>query len=198
MNDAPPLAAVVLCGGRSRRMGTDKALIPVGAEPLVHRVAGRLASAADPVLIAPGVPGRLGPMPYREVGDACDGCGPIGGIVAALEASPHELLAVVAVDMPFADAALFGLLARSWAGEHAVIPVTERGPEPLHAIYAKAALPRLRRAVDDGRFAMHDAVETLHVRRVPPDEWLAGGVDARFALNLNSPEDLETAVADGT
>lgn len=172
-------------------MGREKALVEVDGEPLVRRVARRLAEVADPVLIATGVPGRLGPLPYGEVGDACDGCGPLGGIAAALAASPHELVAVVAVDMPFADPALLDVLARAWRGEDAVVPVAERGPEPLHAIYRKTALPRLRAAIGDERFAMHEVLETLRVRRVTSDEWRAAGVDERFAVNLNEPEDLE-------
>jgi molybdopterin-guanine dinucleotide biosynthesis protein A len=100
---SPELAGLVLCGGRSRRMGNDKTLLVVEGAPLVLRVASRLARVADPVLLAPGRPGRLGAAGYPEVEDEALDAGPLAGLVAGLAASPHRLVAAVAVDMPFAS-----------------------------------------------------------------------------------------------
>lgn len=187
----PPLAAVVLCGGASQRMGTEKALMvmPEGL-PLVLHVAGRMATVADPVLLATGRPGRLGRLGYLEVEDPTRGAGPLAGIVAALERSPHDLLAVVAVDMPFASPRLFEHLASSIGAHDACVPRTAHGLEPLHALYARSTLPHLRACLDSGRLAVHQALADLAVREVAEAEWDDFDPDGRFAANLNEPEDL--------
>jgi coenzyme F420-0:L-glutamate ligase/coenzyme F420-1:gamma-L-glutamate ligase len=185
-----PLAGVILCGGSGTRMGRDKAVIEIDGEPLVLRVAGAIGRVANPVLLAPGRPGRLGALGYGEVADDPDGIGPIGGLIAGLAASPHQLMAVVAVDMPFASPDVMALLAGRWDGEDALVPLTDAGAEPLHAVYARSALPSLRDAAASGRRAVRDAVESLNVRYVPSEEWREADPSGRFARNLNRAEDL--------
>ncbi|MDP9325063.1 MAG: molybdenum cofactor guanylyltransferase [Candidatus Dormibacteraeota bacterium] len=188
----PKLAGLVLCGGHSRRMGLDKALLQVGGGPLVLRVARRLAEVADPVLLAPGVPGRFEATGYAELADAEPDVGPLGGLVAGLLASPHSHLAVVAVDMPYASPAVIRILARvcaegSW---DAALPVTSAGPEPLHGVYSRGAAGFLRAALADGRLAMHHAIADLRVALVDRGVWGHADPSGRFAANLNTREDL--------
>lgn len=171
-------------------MGADKALLEVEGAPLVVRVAERLSRVAHPVILAPGVPGRLGSLGYPEVADAVPGSGPLAGLVAGLEASPHPLAAVVAVDMPLASPDVFRLLATLHGDEDAVVPVTAEGPQPLHAVYARSALPALRGALEGGRLALRAALQGLRVREVGEDEWRRADPTGTFALNLNSPADL--------
>ena len=185
-----PLAGLVLCGGGSRRMGTDKALLLVDGQPLVLRVAELLSSVADPVLLASGKPGRLGDLGLAEVEDAIPGAGPLAGLVAGLEASPHDLLGVVAADMPFASPELLRHLAERAGGADAVVPVTASGREPLHAVYSASALPGLRAALFEDHLAVRDALRTLRVLEVTEDEWRRADPTGRFSLNLNRPEDL--------
>jgi molybdenum cofactor guanylyltransferase len=185
-----PLAGVVLCGGRSSRMGTDKALIAIDGVPLFRRVAERLAHAAWPVFVAPGTTGRLGEVGYPNLSDAVADSGPLGGIVSALRASPHPLVAVVGVDMPFASGDVLRLLADLIGDADAAVPVTEEGPQPLHAVFARSALPTLERALVDGQRSVQGALQQLTVRDVGPGEWRAADPSGRFAFNLNRPEDI--------
>jgi molybdopterin-guanine dinucleotide biosynthesis protein A len=185
------LAGLVLCGGASRRMGRDKALLELDGRPLVLRVAERLSRVAHPVLLAPGTAGRLGDLGYPEVADALPGRGPLGGLVAGLEASPHELTAVAGVDLPFASPEVLAFLASLHRGEDAVVPVTASGPQPLHAVFARSALPALRGALEEGRLALRDALAGLRIREVGEGEWRVVDPDGTFALNLNTSEDLE-------
>lgn len=171
-------------------MGADKALLPVEGTPLVVRVAERLSLVARPVLLAPGMPGRLGRLGYPEVADAVPGGGPLAGLVAGLEASPHPLTAVVAVDMPLVSPEVFRLLAALRGDEDAVVPVTARGLQPLHAIYARSALPVLRAALEEGRLALRAALQGLRVREVGEDEWCRADPAGTFALNVNTAADL--------
>jgi molybdopterin-guanine dinucleotide biosynthesis protein A len=175
-------------------MGRDKALIDVEGEPLVVRVASRISRIADPVMLAPGRAGRLTDLGYPEVADDPPGIGPLGGLVGGLMASPHHLLAAAAVDMPFVSPELLLQLAGLHENEDAVVPVTDSGAEPLHAVYAKTALPLLREACTEGRFVMRAALEGLRVRLVDEAEWRRTDPGGRFALNMNRPEDLNGLV----
>lgn len=184
------VAGLVLCGGESTRMRREKALISVGGLSLVLHVAGLLHHVADPVVLAPGRPGRLGSLGYDEVADAVPGSGPLGGLVAGLAASPHPLTAVVAVDMPFASPPLFKLLADLHGDEDAVVPRTGGRPEPLHAVYAASALPTLRVALKERRLTLHALLSSLRVRWIDEEEWRAADPTGRFAVNINREEDI--------
>lgn len=191
----PGLAGLVLCGGSSRRMGTDKALLAVDGVPLYLHVARRLAEVAEPVLLAPGTPGRLGATGFSEVADAIPGLGPVAGLVAGLAASAHDLTAVVACDMPEVSAGLLMLLADMCAagGWEAAAPVTDDGLQPLHAVYAAAALPPLRGALTRGTLSLRDALSELNVLAVGEAEWRVADPTGHFAANINVPADLAAA-----
>jgi molybdopterin-guanine dinucleotide biosynthesis protein A len=197
MEHASGLAGLVLCGGRSGRMGVEKALIPFEGEPLVLRVARRVAVTAAPVLLASGTPGRLGDLGYAEVEDAAAGAGPLAGLVAGLAASPKPLLAVVAVDMPFANPNLLRLLADEIGDADAAVPVTDQGLEPLHAVYSMGAVAPLRSALDARRLGLQQVVaERLRARPVEEAEWRTADPSGTFAVNLNRPEDVARLAAE--
>jgi molybdopterin-guanine dinucleotide biosynthesis protein A len=184
------VAGVVLCGGASTRMGRDKALIEFDGKPLVRLVAERVAECADPVLLASGAGRRFESLPYEEIPDAVSGAGPISGLVAALSASPHDLLVAAAVDMPFVSADVFRLLLELRAHEDAVVPVTSQGKQPLHALYHRSALSHLADVLERGRYGLREALDGLDVREVGREEWKAVDPRGRFALNVNTREDL--------
>ncbi|MEO8897898.1 MAG: molybdenum cofactor guanylyltransferase [Candidatus Dormibacter sp.] len=188
---APPLAGLILCGGRSRRMGSDKALLVVDGERLVDRAARRLRMVADPVLLACGAR-PLTVSGCRSVTEAAAG-GPLAGIVAGLRASPHNLTAVVAVDMPWLDAELLASLAATWSrGADALVPLSLSGLEPLHAMYAHSALPAMEDALAEGRLQLRAVLEHLRVRTVDVAALLGNERASRFAVNLNTRDDLLT------
>lgn len=185
-----PLAGAVLCGGLSRRMGTDKALVRFDGVALVERVVARLRGVCEPVVIAPG--GRdIQVSGCAAVGDAAVAAGPLGGLLAALRASPHQLVAVVAVDMPWVDPALIALLAARCSGLDAILPVSTHGPEPLHAVYARSAIGSFEAAIGGDDRSLHGALRNLRVGHIEEAEWRAAGIEPGFARNLNTPEDLE-------
>lgn len=186
MDGAPAFAGAVLCGGLSTRMGADKASLVLDGGTLLDRAVARLLGVADPVIIASGAT-SVTRANCLTVLDSSPGRGPLGGIVAALAASPRPLLAAVAVDMPDFDAALLQRLATLCVDCDAVVPMSDRGPEPLHAVYATSSLPALRDALASSDRALRTALQRLNVRYAD-----AAAVDAPtgFAYNLNSPDDI--------
>jgi molybdopterin-guanine dinucleotide biosynthesis protein A len=184
------MSGVVLCGGDSSRMGFDKALLEVDGRPLAAVLADRLAEVCDAVVLAPGWTGRFGDLGYPEVEDEVPYAGPLGGIVAGLDATDDELLAVVAVDMPAANPVLLRYLADRIEGHAVAVPSGPRGPEPAHAVYSRTALPVLRRRLHSRRRSLHGALAELTVLVVDEQALMRAGFGISFAANLNEPDDL--------
>ncbi|MBI4905909.1 MAG: molybdenum cofactor guanylyltransferase [Acidobacteria bacterium] len=179
------VAGFILAGGQSTRMGRDKALLPVGGEPMARRVADALTCVAEPVtLVGPKqVYGFLG-LPVVE--DRNLGCGPLSGIVEALETSTSEWNLIVACDMPDLDAAfLRRLTAEASQDWDAVLPVGASGrPEPLCALYHRRCLPVLSASLAACMYKVTAALTSLRVRRLPVE-------DDRSFRNVNTPEDWQ-------
>lgn len=193
MGGVAEVTGLLLAGGRSRRMGVDKALLPFDGRPLAVRVLGLLRQACPVVLVVSGDGERLAWLGCGQVADAVPGAGPLGGLAAGLERVRTPLAAVVAVDMPFASPAVLRMLAERWDGEDAVVPVTGEGPQPLHAVYAASAAPALRAALAGPDRSVRGALRSLRVSWVGPEVWRAADPSGRFAVNLNRPEDLARA-----
>lgn len=183
------LAGVILCGGRSSRMGVDKATIRFEGMTLLERAVARLDEVCDPVLIAPGetsakMSGR------RAIADAVPNAGPLGGVVAALLNSPHRLLAVVAVDLPWVDPGLIRMLADLIGDRDVALCSTGGGIEPLHAVYSTSILAAAETALAGPDRSLRRLIGEAKARRVPESEWRGAGFSERFTRNINTPEDL--------
>ena len=141
-------AGFLLAGGKSTRMRRDKALLEFEGEPLVSRGLGKLREVCAEVAIAGGV--HLGEF-GRVISDETPGCGPLGGIVAALEQSSCEWNLFLAVDMPFVRVeVLRALLAAAGGTEPVVLAEAEGHVQPLCGVYSRWALPALRGRVRGG------------------------------------------------
>jgi len=171
-------------------MGVDKASLVVDGEPLARRASAVLAAACTSVLVASGDGRRLDWLGLPQVTDLEPGAGPLAGLVAGLEAARTPLVAVLAVDMPDANPEVLRLLAGRVGECDAAVPRTERGLEPLHAVYATAAARGLRAAFEAGERSVQRAIERLEVVVVEPDAWSDADPTGRFARNLNRPGDL--------
>ena len=159
---------------------------------MLDRAIARITPIAATVILASG----RNPVERRgaiTVVDAGDQRGPLAGLVAALQASPNELCAAVAVDMPDIETALLLALAARCPGHDAAVPVSDRGVEPLHAVYARSALSRLVTAVDSPDPSMRGALRRLRVCYVSASNL---GASPGFARNLNTRDDVNAWLAD--
>jgi len=184
-------AGFVLAGGRSRRMSRDKAMLPYRGRPLIAHVAGTVEKAlgketwfgSGPVAIV-GEPDRYRNLGYRVLADIHENCGPLGGIITALSASPVDWNLVVACDMPNLDPEDLRMLVERSSNRTALCIAAEgesREAEPLCAIYHRDCLPILRRALHDKKLKMKDVLRELH------PEFVA--LPAESLANLNTPEE---------
>lgn len=185
---------VVLAGGRSRRMGRDKALMELGGESLVARAARCLAGVVGTVAVADRGRGYLPDLPSLDDGP---GRGPAAGLLGAARAFPDRSLLVLACDLPAVPVGLLAQLVRLAEAEEAldaVFPRTSRGPEPLCALWGPRALALLGRRVTAGDLALHPVLADpkLRTRALETEELRAFGEPDEILRNLNSPEDLRS------
>jgi molybdopterin-guanine dinucleotide biosynthesis protein A len=190
------LSIVIQAGGNSRRMGQDKALMPFLGEPLIQRVVRRLAPIADEMLVTTNRQDAYHFLGLPLFGDIIPDRGALGGLHAALVSASHPAVAVVACDMPFANAPLLehahNLLLQ---GEvDVVIPQSEQGFEPLHAVYRKeTCLPAIEAAIAAEQWKMIAWFPQVKVNSISPDTVTIFDPLGLAFLNLNTPEELAEA-----
>jgi len=190
-----PLSAVILAGGRSRRMGTDKALLrlPSGGPTLIERVVAAARAVADEVIVVAEDAGRLPPMPVRTAPDAIAGAGPLAGLVAGFAAARHPDILALACDLPHLSVPLLRLMAtlpRRWDALVPHLPDTgsKTGWEPLHAIYTRACLAPMRAALDGGDRQATAFYPAIRARPLTADEMLPYDPAGRSTWSVNTPE----------
>ncbi len=191
-SETPPTSGVVLAGGRSSRLGQDKALIPLpDGRPLIAHVVARLAPLVAEVVVVATDGERLGPLPARIVPDVFPDGGALGGIYAGLAAAREEYSLVVACDMPLLRPSLLRHLLAPPRDFDALLPRLADGQaEPLHAVYAKACLEPIRRQLVAGRRRIISFLGDVRVRYVEEAELRRLDPELRSFFNVNTPADL--------
>lgn len=175
-------------------MGRDKALLEIGGAPLIVRTARMLEDLVGaPTIIGP--PERYAALRLRVVADDRPGLGPLGGVVTALRVTRYEWNLILGCDMPFLSPAwLEHLIRRALCSNvEIVLPVRERGLEPLCAMYAWRCEPPLSAALGRGERTLTDAVRKLRAETIPPNEWKVFDAEGLLFENINRPGDYESA-----
>jgi len=188
-----PATAILLAGGQSRRMGTDKAALAVGGVRLLARVAGALRPHVGEVLVgaAPGQEVALDGV--RVVADRAPGQGPLMGLASCLAASRSDRNLVAACDLPDIPAPLVQRLLAEALTHEAVVPRGADGRlEPLLAVYRRRLLPDIERLLAAGERRIRPLYAARNVSYLP---LAALGLEA--LANLNTPEDLAAFEARG-
>ena len=176
-------AGWILAGGESRRMGEDKATLPMGDGPLVVMVASLVEAVCGSVTVVGDVE-KYGHLGLGVISDNIAGLGPLGGMEAALGATTAEWNLIVACDMPRLDSAVFEELFAAAVGHDCAVPQHPDGKvQPLCAVYNKRCHAVVAAALESGVRKVTDGLRGLAVRYVQMG-------DSNAFTNLNTPEDL--------
>lgn len=179
-------------------MGSDKALLDFDGQLLIEHLLARLDGIALETIITTNHPDRYQFLKLPLFPDVLPGRGALGGIYTALQAAAQPLVAVVACDMPFASPAILRagrdiLLADP--GLDAVIPSSEHGLEPLHAVYRRATcLPAVKAAIESGQWKAISWHGDVNVCVLIPAEIAQLDPDGSAFLNVNTPQELKAAI----
>lgn len=220
--NAPHVTGLILAGGQNRRMGRDKALIEFHDKPLVAHVLERVQPLCSETLIVANNSAAYARFGCPIVGDVFPGMGSLGGIFSGLQAAHEPYALAVACDMPFLNQELLRYLISLTPGFDVIVPqamdpsrhpwpppqavaeadAAPRPPaarrddlHPLHAVYSKACLPAMERRLRDGDLRLVSLFDQLRVRIVTPAEVDTLDPRHRSFFNVNTPEDLQHALA---
>ncbi len=187
----PPFTAVLLAGGKSARMGRDKAGVLIDSQPLWQRQLATLRAIHPHELFISGKPDG----PYADTGveilaDNFPGLGPLAGLEAALRRASHPLVLVLAIDLPAMTADFLSRIVRHTAASATgCVPRDDHWFEPLAAVYPRACLPLAEACLRDADRSMQRFVRLAVEQGFMRVRELA---DSELALfkNLNEPGDL--------
>jgi molybdopterin-guanine dinucleotide biosynthesis protein A len=181
-------AVLILAGGKSLRLGRQKAGVLLGGETLLGRAIRLTRPLGEVWVVGDGRPLPL-PPGIRMAADLFPGKGPLGGVYTGLLLSPSPYALAVACDMPFVNSQLLGSFLTLAPGYDAVVPRVGELLEPLHAVYSRRCLPVMNDLLRQGKLSLLEVFPRVKVRYV---EGMEMGDSLPF-FNINTPQDLEKA-----
>jgi molybdenum cofactor guanylyltransferase len=185
--------AIILSGGQSRRMGTNKALLPISEKPSIERIKQELEKEFDELVLVANDQEAYQFLHMNMTADHYPGKGPLAGIHAGLTAAKTEVNLVVACDMPLISAGLGALLVELIGDSDAVVPVIDGKTHPLFAVYRKTIIKEIENCLENNSLRMIHLLDHLHVHYVTEKELQAFTNEslAQMFFNMNHPEEYE-------
>ena len=184
--------AIIMAGGDSRRMGTDKASLLLDGQTLLQSVIATMQQLFPKVIVS-----VRAPRPGIDLPQVCDeqpDGGPLAGLAASLGQIATPWAFMVACDMPFVVPEVVELLARYRLQHQAVVPVVHGHPQPLAAFYAASCLAPLRVSLTAQQKSLRGVLQQLDVRYVDEAEMLEADPQLRSFFDLDTPQDVAAAM----
>jgi molybdopterin-guanine dinucleotide biosynthesis protein A/nucleoside-triphosphatase THEP1 len=189
--------AIIMAGGDSSRMGTDKSMLPIKGQSMIEAICEQLRGSFDQILISADKVDKFAFLGFEVVPDKVPEQGPLMGIASALEASANELNFVIACDIPKINLACVNRMLTEALKSQAdiVVPTTRKREvsktekrdtryEPLFAIYRKSALEAINKTLSSGKRKITDVFTLCTVKHIELD-------DTDWLVNLNTMADYE-------
>jgi molybdopterin-guanine dinucleotide biosynthesis protein A len=196
LRDRRRATGIVLAGGRSVRMGADKATLEISEQSLLSRVVKAVSLVCSEVIIVGGeqrLADGFGPE-VRWVSDPPGSAGPLAGVTAGLQAGRHDACLVVACDMPFLNAALLRHLVHRLETFDAVVPISRGVPQYLHAAYSRSAAATAQTLLRLKARSVHELVVRLRVLHLSEKHCTRLDPGGLSCFNMNTPADLALAL----
>jgi molybdopterin-guanine dinucleotide biosynthesis protein A len=183
------ITGVILVGGKSRRMGRDKASLEVDGKPLIERLLEIFTKSFAQVVLVGDREERFASYGLPVLSDIYPGSS-LGGLYTGLYHAATEYIFVSSCDLPFPSGEVLRLLCSLRKDYDAVVPTTDKGYEPLFALYSKGCLGPIRALLDRGNYCAYAYYPQVRVRYVEYEELVRFDSDGRAFLNMNTPEEF--------
>lgn len=185
----PGIAGVILAGGQSSRMGSNKALLPFRGGRFIEAIHRQFSELFPEVLLVTNHPEQYNFLPCRKVADIYPGLGALAGLHAGLYNAANPYIFAVACDMPWLNNALIRRQATLRHAADIIIPQLENGLEPLHALYGKQCLKPMEEVLSAGRRRIVSFFPQVRVQQFRQEQIAA--IDPVFDSfrNINTPAD---------
>jgi molybdopterin-guanine dinucleotide biosynthesis protein A len=191
---------IVLCGGKSTRMGVPKATLPFGPETMLQRVVRLLGTVVSPIVVVAAREQSLPELPagVKIAHDEREQRGPLEGLRAGLKALPDslEFAYITSCDVPLLEPAFVERMVEL-LGDHDIAVMEIDGfPHPLSAVYRRDTLPHVEALLEKDKLRPVFLFDAVRTRRVRPEEMLSVDPQLRTLRNLNTREDYLAALAE--
>ncbi len=184
---------IILAGGKSSRMGKNKALLEVGGVTVIERISSEIQQIADEVIVVTNELENYRFLNLPMARDNWEGMAPLAGIEAGLSASGNKCNLIVACDMPFADAAIGEFLLNGLDHCDAAVPDIGGRRQPLFASYRKEVLTEVRKSLSKQELKLQSFLDRINVQYIKESELVSMPANPVF-YNMNHPEEYEEAL----
>ena len=191
------VTGIILIGGRSSRMGSDKALLPVGGSTLLQYCVTTIAKVVDEIVVV-NAPNRAIPEIHSDVPlvfgqDRLINEGPLIGIAAGLELARASVVVVTAVDMPLIRSELLELLIKRVNNNHKwIVPIADGRPQPLCSALLTSSLSTINTKIFEGVRAPMALSGDLNAYMLEEDEWKEADPNGQSFKNINTPKEFSS------
>ena len=192
------LTVAIMAGGKSSRMGADKAFVPLLGRPMIEHVIQHVSDLGqNETILITNRPADYAHLKLPMYGDVLPEKGSLGGIYTAVHYSTSPYTLVVACDMPFVNSELLrymiGLIDETNDRYDVIVPRVDGYPEGLHAIYGKGCLTPIREQLDRQELKVIGFYPQVRVRYLDEPEYVSIDPKKRSFQNINTPEEIQDA-----
>jgi molybdopterin-guanine dinucleotide biosynthesis protein A len=187
------MTGAILAGGRSTRMGTNKALLPFRGVRLIEGLLRKIRPLFPEIMVIANDPDTYADLGVPVFSDCIPEKGSLGGIYTAVSLSTFLQTFCIACDMPLANPAVIAYLRDRAAGYDVAVPRASGGYQPLHAVYSKTCLPHMEAMIRADRLKIDRLFPAVRVLTVEEEELRPMDPSLTCFLNVNTREELEAA-----
>lgn len=184
------LTGIILSGGKSARMGRDKAFIEFDGVPIIQRIYDIFQKLFNEIIIVANQKELYSSFQATIVSDIILNYGALGGLYTGLFYSSSSYSFCVACDMPFLKESLIHFLIQRADESDVIVPRTFDGLQPLHAIYSKNCLRSIQKLIDMGKYKIIDFYPMVNTKIIEESEFIHLDVTRESFINVNTPEEL--------
>ncbi|MCK5729950.1 MAG: molybdenum cofactor guanylyltransferase [Draconibacterium sp.] len=181
------ITGIILAGGKSKRMGADKALLKTNGKTLLEQSIELIQPFCNTILISSNN-SKHKIFGHKIIHDEISNCGPIGGIYSCLKKSETDWNFVLSVDSVFVESEFIKFLITEIDSISAIVPIHSEGKEPLIALYHKNSLMEFEKMLKLGDFKMYNLINSVNTKWIDSKKWIEKY--PQLFHNLNRPEDL--------
>ena len=194
MNPQHFVTGIILSGGKSTRMGENKAFIELEGVPIVRRIYTLFKELFQEVIIVTNQQELFKNFDSKIYSDLIPNQGALGGLYTGLYFSTFQYSFCVACDMPFIKKALVQYIINHIEGEDVIVPRTEDGLQPLHAIYSKNCLDPIKIIMEQGKYKIIDFYNRVNVKIVEEKDFTVLDPLRESFINVNTPDELHSII----
>jgi len=184
------ISGIILSGGKSVRMGENKAFIEIDGVPIIHRIYNLFKELFREIIIVTNQKELFLNFDSKIYSDLFPNKGALGGLYTGLVFSNFTYSFCVACDMPFINKSLVQYLVKNMEDYDVIVPLTKDGLQPLHAIYSKHCLPTIKETIEKGKYKIIDFYSLVKVKVIKEEDF--GFLDPlrESFINVNTQEEL--------